>query len=1368
MKAKQLLISILVFVLTPSILWTVGAQGPQPPVRAPAEPSVPPVGPEWEGKLFLGESAPLARLRGEKPGVEAAAIPLGQPGLSFRYVQTFGVTEEPYIETDTHFYYVEGISTIGNAVWIGDHLGSRVLKFDANGDFIRKIGKAGVRDYTNGSLYRVTDVVEDASGNVWVVDAESAHVAKFDSSGKRVAQLGQMWNRGADNARFNDPFGIAIDSAGNVYISDSGYWGSDYGNNRVQIFNSSGNHIATIGGGPCGTGSTQLCWPRYIAIYGNRLYVADAANHRVQIFNINNPAAPSYIATLGQTSSPGSGNNQFREPHGVAVDANYIYVADTRNHRVQIFNRNTMAYVATLGTGYGTGTYQFNFPTDVAIDASGNIYVADFGNKRVQQYNSSHVYQRTYGTTGISYVTTNDRFNHPESVAIGPDESIYVVEGLGHRLIKLDASGIPQWVKGEAGQQGDDNAHFSLLTDVAVGPDGRIYTLEGRGLVHWMPGATHRLQIFNPDGSYYSGFGGHGSGNYQFINPRGLGFDRQGNLYIADCGNHRVQIYNRNFAYVATLGVTGQSGSTNDRFNCPSDVAVDKNGYIYVADDGNNRIQVFDSNRQYVRTIGGGGTGNSFDRFSDWGPHHLAVDSQERLYVTDSGNSRVQVFDNFANGNAYLTTIGGVSGVQVGRFRHAFGIAIGPDDSVYISEVNNNHRIQKFAPGVPGWKQVNINGFGDRQNIWISSLASFKGHLYATGFQPYVWRLEPDGTWRTVNTLGFGDSTNDEIDAMAVFHDHLYVATFTFVCDDPNCSTWHTNGPQFWRTADGIHWENVTPPGSIGSDYRWVPIMASFGGHLYATLERGDRNTLGAEIWRTADGQNWQRIASGGFDDPYNTGVLSLAEYNGYLYAGTRHGDWQDDAHSNGPLGGEVWRYDGANWTQVNNPGFGDVEAHRVEKLIVFNNALYAYISRVGGTSKGAEVWRCTATICSSQSDWIKVADNGFNNPQNQYIFGGAVFGGHLYAAVANYSTGLQLWRTANGTDWELVADGGLGDSNNSYVWLSAMAVHNNRLYLGTTNWANGGEVWKKTVTADFSASPRVGSPGTAVTFTNLSGGDVTIATWDFGDGSAPLVSNAPTVQHTYNTPGSYTVILTVQDGVDTDVKARSAYIRIAHRLFLPLVTREYNPLMILYDDFNNPLFDGLYNPLKWRFGGDSSYFTMQQQNGVMMLTTTGNAPAERDTVMVVNAPFHRTLRQVQRFQARLKFSADANRWAPKIQIVAENIGTPGRDWWTSCDLFVHSFGCGIASSTGHEWDVSSNQPVYPNQWYEARIEIDPETVRICFYFNNTLLGCRIPNDANLLKTAATFTMRIGAWNGVANPTGTLYFDDVYITPAGL
>ena len=140
---------------------------------------------------------------------------------------------------------------------------------------------------------------------------------------------------------------------------------------------------------------------------------------------------------------------------------------------------------------------------------------------------------------------------------------------------------------------------------------------------------------------------------------------------------------------------------------------------------------------------------------------------------------------------------------------------------------SDNHRIQKFAPGVPGWRQVNINGFGDRNAGWLSSLLPFQGSLYAAGYPARIWRMTAAGVWSQANPLGFGDNTNTEIDALAEFNGQLYAATSTWVCDDANCSTGHTDGPQIWRTADGTTWQNATPSGGIGSGDRYVASLRS-------------------------------------------------------------------------------------------------------------------------------------------------------------------------------------------------------------------------------------------------------------------------------------------------------------------------------------------------------------------------------------------------------------------------------------------------------------------------------------------------------------------------------------------------------------
>ena len=1035
-----------------------GAAHHQPPEQTPIPHGIYPKRPGMD--VPLGAPIPFSSVTSNRNAEQATDIPMGTPGLAFRYVQTFGVTEEPFVETHDHFYLVEGVGTAGNDVWVGDMLGHRALKFDGEGNFIAQIGKGGVVDATGTSLARVTDIAEDGDGNVWVVDAEASHVVKYDPSGEKVGELGSAWNPGSGNDRFENPIGIALDDSGNIFISDSGYWGSDYGNNRVQIFDHDGNYLATIGGGTCGTGDMQLCWPRHIAVYGAQLYVADTDNHRVQIFDITDPGAPTYVATLGTTGTSGSDNTHFKHPQGVAVDASYVYVADTENHRVQVFNRNTLAYVATIGGTYGTGNDQFKYPTDVAIDALGNIYVADYGNKRVQQFDHDWAYQRTYGTTGVSYVTTDNRFYYPSNVAVGQDGSIYVAEGRGHRLVKLNAEGLPQWTVGEAGQPGSDNAHFGYLEDVAVGPDGRIYTVESWGDAPYMPGSNHRVQIFNPDGSYSGGFGGYGSSNNSFAAPTGIALDASGNLYVADSGNQRIQIYDDQLEYVATLGETGVAGTDNAHFSNPFDVAVDQDGYIYVADEGNDRIQVFDSNYQYVCTIGGDGTGEDFEHFNAWGPHHIAVDSQGRLYVVDSGNSRVQVFDNFANGNAYLTTLGGSVGPQPGRFSNAMGVAVGPDDSVYVSETSNNHRIQKFVPGVPGWEQVNLNGFGDPTNQ-LGTLAAFNGYLYAgtyayRGYGAQIWRTSDGINWDPVMDNGFGGHYNIGIDHLVAFQGNLYAGVWSSTPDGG------TEGGEIWRSSNGQDWEQVVQDGFGDPTNGEVFHLAEFNDELYAaTWSYSD--THGTEIWRspTGDSGTWERVVENGFGNSNNSVVLTMAAFNDYLYAGTL----------NSTDGCDIWRTeDGVTWEPVVT-GMNGGQCVYVSALLPYKGYLYAGARFTNGSGV---LYRCSATSgCDEVADWEMVISDGFGNPNNYAIHALSVFNGGLYAITGNRNTGSEVWRSFDGLNWEKVGSEGFGDPINSYTYFGhGVAAFDTHLYIGTINWGNGGEIWRDDLST-FTDVPR-------------------------------------------------------------------------------------------------------------------------------------------------------------------------------------------------------------------------------------------------------------------------------------------------------
>lgn len=998
------------------------AQGPEPP--APPERGLQDVGAPLEHQQWVEEPEPGAEVPRQRPrplgaeAVEPAAVTLGEPGLSFRYVDTFGVTEEAYIEDSAHLAWPYGVGTDGANVWIADSWGIRAVKFANTGAFLMQIGTAGFRYGSGVSLDYVVDVAVDSSANIWVVDAGAGYVVEFDSGGDYVRELGVPWERGSDDSHFNDPISIAFDSAGNIYVSDTGMWGDDYGNHRIQIFDSSGSYLNTIGttGSP-GSGNNQFHSPRHIAIYGAYLYLADAGNHRVQIIDISNPASPSYFATLGMTDVPGSGNNQFDRPLGVAVDANYIYVADSNNNRVQVFNRTTRVYVASLGTGYGTGNYQFNGPADVAVDSAGNIYVADEGNARVQQFNSSRTYVRTYGTTGVPYLTDGYHYHLPSGVAAPQDGSIYLTEQRGHRLLKLNAAGVPQWTVGTPGACGE----LCGPEDVHLDSAGRVYVASA-----W----NNLVQIYNSNGTYFTTLGtGWGSNNYQFDGANGVAIDSSGNIYVADQGNHRVQIYNSSRTYIARLGVTGVSGADNSHFDGPYDVAVDQAGNIYVVDHNNHRVQVFNSSRAYVRTIGETGVpGEDFGHFDN--PVAVTIDAASRIYVADGWGDRVQVFDSTG---AYLTTIGGW-GSGSGQIRQARGLDVDNAGNLYIAD-SLNHRIQKFAPCVPGWLQVNINGFGDRWNDLVLSLATFNGNLYAgtaNGEGGEVWRMGSE--WEQVNGNGFGNSDNGGIDHLIEFDGYLYA------------STWNeADGGEVWR-YNGTPWSQVASGGFGDSTNVEIYRFAVFDDTLYASTW-SSTDTHGTEIYTTTNGTSWTRAVSNGFGDANNVAALSFEIFNGYLYAGTH----------NTTTGGEVWRStNGASWSQVNLDGFGEAGNIAVSAVTAFRDWLYASTRHEPGA--GAEVWRCQ--VCDG-TDWTQVVDNGSGNTDTRGMSALEVFRDRVYLIVGNSTTGMEVWRTADGANWQQVGFAGFGDSNNrASYWDNSVAVTNDRLYIGTWNYANGGEIW--------------------------------------------------------------------------------------------------------------------------------------------------------------------------------------------------------------------------------------------------------------------------------------------------------------------
>jgi sugar lactone lactonase YvrE len=243
----------------------------------------------------------------------------------------------------------------------------RVQKFTNDGTFLLKWGSNGSAD---DQFQVAAGLAVDPSGNVFVIDYIPNRIKKFTNTGSFLTKWGGCC---AGNGQFNNPQGIATDATGNVFVTDRAM--------RVQKFDNTGGFLLSFA--PPGSGDGEVNEPRGVATDASgNVFVVDQANQRIQKFT----NAGVFVTKWG---TPGSGQSQFASPFGIAVDGTgNVYVGDTGNNRIQKFT-GTGTFVAQWGSA-GSAIGQFGSPPSggltVAADASGNVFVGDPGNSRIQEF----------------------------------------------------------------------------------------------------------------------------------------------------------------------------------------------------------------------------------------------------------------------------------------------------------------------------------------------------------------------------------------------------------------------------------------------------------------------------------------------------------------------------------------------------------------------------------------------------------------------------------------------------------------------------------------------------------------------------------------------------------------------------------------------------------------------------------------------------------------------------------------------------------------------------------------------------------------------------------------------------------------------
>jgi sugar lactone lactonase YvrE len=334
----------------------------------------------------------------------------------------------------------------------------------------------------------------------------------------------------ATSAQLNEPHAVAVDSSGNRYIADTL-------NNRARKVDGSGA-ITTVAGtgteGFSGDGgpatSAELGYPNGVAVddAGN-LYIADLSNNRVR--KVDGSGTITTVAGTGAQDFSGDGgpatSAEIAGPNGVAVDdAGNVYIADTSNHRVRKVDAS-----GTISTVAGTGSADFsgdggpatsakiNSPSALALDDTGNLYIADQGNNRVRKVDSSGTITTVVGNGGGGFSgdggpATSAELANPLGVEVDGSGNLYIGDFYNHRVRKVNSS-------------------------------GTITTVAGTGTAG------------------FSGDGGPATSAEQNY-PRGVAVDGSGNLFVADTGNQRVRKVDPDTVPPETTITSGPSGATND------------------------------------------------------------------------------------------------------------------------------------------------------------------------------------------------------------------------------------------------------------------------------------------------------------------------------------------------------------------------------------------------------------------------------------------------------------------------------------------------------------------------------------------------------------------------------------------------------------------------------------------------------------------------------------------------------------------------------------------------------------------------------------------------------------------------------------
>lgn len=382
---------------------------------------------------------------------------------------------------------------------------------------------------------------------------------------------------------------------------------------------------------------------------------------------------PNWIPATYAFGSCGSDAGQLREPAALAFGAgDALYVADSGNHRIQVFHVDGRRSGGWGKEGAGDG--EFLFPEGIAVSADAEVYVADTGNHRIQVFSASGAFLRSWGTRGVG----PGEFSRPRGIAVALGQ-VYVADADHPRIQVFTSKG----------------GHVRSIQGFAE-PGG--LAIDDEGVVFAADAGAHRLRVFGATGESLREWGTWGSHEGMLARPAGLAL-RGDLLYLADEANHRVQVFDRSGAFLYQWGrAPAFAHEGNGRFHFPSGIAVSRSGgFTAVCEPVEHRVQVFAN-----------GAARTPKPVSDqpwWDSLHArfhsapaSVPAADRkpsaIWITPEPESHSVLFFDVGQPIPVFAARAGGYGSRLGEFSSPSGAAFGGDSLVATISDRGNRRLQ--------------------------------------------------------------------------------------------------------------------------------------------------------------------------------------------------------------------------------------------------------------------------------------------------------------------------------------------------------------------------------------------------------------------------------------------------------------------------------------------------------------------------------------------------------------------------------------------------------------------------------------------------------------------------------------------------